>query len=280
VSDSTDYVRFIILSGPRTGSHMLAQALNSSPHIVCFREVFNFLQNFIQFEVEGYDNFDPADLSLRQDDPVRFLDERIFGRHPDPTRAAGFKLHYGQTMGYPGLLERLVEDEGIRVIHLRRRNLLRMLVSLRLAERTGVFLVDSKPTVTPATVSKAIRHPAKAVGSLRRRLRQLTSSPQTARPRVRIPPEELFDFIVRTRIRSGNWDELFHAHPKMEVFYEDLLDRREEVFDEAQPFLGVDAEPLTVTMRKQNPEPLRELVENFDELYDAFKHAPEAAYFD
>ena len=42
----------------------------------------------------------------------------------------------------------------------------------------------------------------------------------------------------------------------------------------------MEAAPLTVSLRKQNPEPLRELVENFDELYDAFKHAPEAAYFE
>jgi hypothetical protein len=280
VSDSTDYVRFIILSGARTGSHMLAQALDSSPRIVCFREVFNFVQDFIQFDVEGYDNFDARDISLRSENPIRFLEERIFCSYPGQIRAVGFKLHYGQSWGFPGLLERLTEDKGIRVIHLRRRNLLRMLVSLKLAQATGVFLVDSRPILTPATVSKAIRHPAKAVVRLRRRLRQLTASPQTSRPRVRVPPEELFDFIVRTRIRSANWDDLFRAHPKMEVFYEDLLDRREAVFAEAQPFLGVEAVPLTVSLRRQNPEPLRELVENFDELYDAFKHAPEAAYFD
>ena len=78
----------------------------------------------------------------------------------------------------------------------------------------------------------------------------------------------------------GNWDDLFRAHPKLEVFYEDLLDRREAVCGEAQAFLDVEAAPLTVSLRKQNPEPPRELIENFDELYAAFKHAPEVAYFE
>jgi hypothetical protein len=261
---------------------MLAQALNSSPHIICFREVFNFVHDFVQFDVEGYDNFNARDMALRSQDPIRFLEERVFGRHPDRVGvgAVGFKLHYGQSWGFPGLLERLTGDTAIRVIHLRRRNLLRMLVSLKLARATGVFMEDSRRKITPGNLWTAVRHPGKAAVRLRRRLRPPEAARKGSRPRVAVAPEELFDFIVRTRIRSGNWDELFHAHPKLEVFYEDLLDRREAVFAEAQPFLGVEAAPLTVSLRKQNPEPLRELVENFDELYDAFKHAPEAAYFD
>jgi hypothetical protein len=63
------------------------------------------------------------------------------------------------------------------------------------------------------------------------------------------------------------------------VFYEDLVDRREDVLREVQSFLGIEPRPLTVTLRKQNPEPLRELVENYDELYAAFKDTPEAALF-
>ncbi len=37
---------------------------------------------------------------------------------------------------------------------------------------------------------------------------------------------------------------------------------------------------LTVRLRRQNPEPLRELIENYDELYAAFKDSPHAAFFD
>ncbi len=96
---SGDYVPFIILSDARTGSTMLAQALNSSPHITCFREVFNFLHDFIQSDVEGYDNFSETDLLLRRRDPVRFLDERIFGHYPEGVRAVGLKFHYGQFWG-------------------------------------------------------------------------------------------------------------------------------------------------------------------------------------
>lgn len=278
--NSTDYVRFIILSGPRTGSHMLAQALNSSPRITCFREVFNFLQDFIQFEVEGYDNFSAQDLALRSEDPIRFLEERIFSHHPEEIGAVGFKLHYGQSLGFPSLLERLVEDKEVRVLHLRRQNLLRMLVSLKLAETTGVFLEDTRRKATFANLLRGIRHPLKAAARLRRRLRPPVVSQKEARPRVTVSPEELFNFIVRTRIRATNYGDLFNEHPKLTVLYEDMLDRRDHVFSEAQSFLGIEPEPLTVTLRRQNPEPLRELIENYDELYEAFKDTPQAALFD
>jgi hypothetical protein len=256
---------------------MLAQALNSSPEITCFREVFNFLQNFVQFEVKGYDNYRAEDLSLRTQDPIRFLEERIFCPYPEDVRAVGFKLHYGQLLGFEGLTERLAEDREIRVLHLRRRNLLRMFVSLKLAEATGVFLEDTRPKATTVNPLAAARHPLKAASRLRRRLRPPRATGKARRARVTVKAEELFEFIVKTRMRAAKHDELFREHRNLPVFYEDLLDRRDEVFGEAQSFLGIEPGPLTVTLRKQNPEPLWELIENYDELYEAYKDTPEAA---
>jgi hypothetical protein len=259
---------------------MLAQALNSSPEITCFREVFNFLQNFVQFEVKGYDNYRAEDLSLRTQDPIRFLEERIFCPYPEDVRAVGFKLHYGQLLGFEGLAERLTEDREIHVLHLRRRNLLRMFVSLKLAEATGVFLEDTRPKATTVNPLAAARHPLKAASRLRRRLRPPRATGKAARARVTVKADELFEFIVKTRMRAVNHEELFREHRNLPVFYEDLLDRRDEVFREAQSFLGVEPGPLTVTLRKQNPEPLRELIENYDELYEAYEDTPEAALFE
>jgi len=278
--DSTNYVRFIILSGPRTGSHMLAQALNSSPRITCFGEVFNPMRDFIQFNVEGYDNFSARDLSLRERDPIRFLEERIFCPHPGEVCAVGFKLHYGQFGAFPGLLQRLVEDKGIRVLHLGRQNLLRMLVSLKVARATGVFLEDTRRKLTLANLLTATRHPFKAAARLRRRLRPPVASQKAAPPRVTVSVEELYKFIVGTRLIAANHDDAFREHPKLAVLYEDIVDHQDDVFGRAQSFLGIEPELLTVSLRRQNPEPVRELIENYDELYRAFKDGPEAALFD
>ncbi len=276
---ATDYVRFIILSGARTGSHMLAEALNSSPHITCFREVFNGRLDFIQFGVEGYDDFSSRDMAQRRADPVRFLHERIFCRQPEERRAVGFKYHYNHVWGFAGVIDELVADKGLRVLHLQRRNLLRMLLSLKLAEKTGVWL-EAETKATRANLLKALRHPLKAAGRVRRNLRRPVRPKDRFGPLVKISPEELLEFSVKTHMTARHFDDLFGEHQVLPLLYEDLLERRDDAFAEAQAFLGVQPTPLVTTTRRQNPEPLRDLIENYDELRDVLKDTPAAPFLD
>ena len=44
--------------------------------------------------------------------------------------------------------------------------------------------------------------------------------------------------------------------------------------------LGVEPEPLTVNLVKQNPEPLPELLSNYDELFEAYRYSKHAWMFD
>ena len=278
---STDYTRFIIVSGPRTGSHMLAQALNSSRDIVCFREVFNYLFDFVQFEVDGYDNSSARDLALREEHPLRFLDERIFGRHPEEIRAVGFKYHYEQGWAYRGLRERLVEDTDIRVVHLQRRNLLRMLVSGEIAAATGVWFVEPRTDLTLNGVLTRIwaRLPNAVKMPLRAARRRLLNAPKRSQKSLTIAPEELRSFIMRTKLTADHFDKIFDQHPQLTVFYEDIVDHRDRVHGEVQEFIGVKPRRLTVTMRQQNPEPLRELLSNYDELFEAYRDSRHAWMF-
>ena len=284
------YTRFIILSDARTGSHMLAQALNSSRNIVCFREVFNETLDFIQYGVEGYDNFSTEDKALRQEEPLRFLDERIFCRYPDKIKAVGFKYHYGHVFGFPGVVERLAEDTGLRVLHLRRRNKLRMLASLRIAEQTGIWMREgqpepvrvSAPAAAWATVLDGLRLPVRAVRKTLRLLGLMAPHelPEEG-PRVQatISLEELVHFNIAAHMTADHFDELFQDHPKMELYYEDILDDRERAYSQVQAFLGVEPRPLFDTTYRQNPQPLRELVANYDELYEAVKSGPHPDYY-
>jgi hypothetical protein len=63
------------------------------------------------------------------------------------------------------------------------------------------------------------------------------------------------------------------------VFYEDLV-ARPELFDDVQSFLGIDHAPLPVASRRQNPEPLRDLLSNYDELRAAFVGTEYAGFFE
>ena len=64
------------------------------------------------------------------------------------------------------------------------------------------------------------------------------------------------------------------------LFYEDLVEQRDETFRQAQEFLGVEPGPLTVSLVKQNPEPLPELLENYDELLAEYRYSKHAWMFD
>jgi hypothetical protein len=284
---STDYARFIIVSAARTGSHMLAAALNSSPNILCFREVLNDTLDFIQYGVEGYDDFSAEDMALRRDDPLRFLDERIFCQHPKEIRAVGFKFHYGHVYCFPGTVERMAADKELRVLHLRRWNMLQALVSLKFAEKTGIWLREEPPeptqdsvlTATRAGALKALRLPLRASRKVMRLLRPPKPPDDNPPVRVTISAEELTLFSIRTDMNATRFDELLGDHPKLTLFYEDILAQREHAYTEVQQFLGIEPQPLSDVTHRQRPEPLRALLENYDELYEAMRSRPYADYY-
>lgn len=281
--EATTYVRFIILTYARTGSTMFAASLNSSPNIICFRELFNPIMDGIGFHVDGYDNSSAEDRALRDRDFKRFLQARIFCEHPREIRAVGLKMPYVHFRWFPGLLEWLVEHTEIRIVHLKRRNLLRMLVSLRIAQKTGGWAEDRKATLAsklrPANALRAARHPLRAANRLRAFLFPKEPAWKALRAPVTLSEGECRGFFAEIERDSAHYGRLFREHPQLTLFYEDLFKDRKRAFNQAQSFLGLKPRGLSITTRRQNPEPLRELIANHDELYGAFSDTPEAAFF-
>ena len=290
---SGGYVRFIILSAARTGSNLLASSLNSSPEIVCFREIFKVREkHVVDYNVAGYDRFNGEDLALRSDDFKAFLRERIFCSHPVDVHAVGFKMPYNHFWGYEGLLPWLADDEELRVVHLQRRNILRMLLSLRVAEQTGVYLRPAPPSLRRRVIStlksrarRALRRPPAEVDGRREDAGIPMSEPATAstakaREPVSISPEELVEFIVKTELAVDHFEGKFSGHPMRTVYYEDMLESRKKTLTSVQSFLDVKPERLAERTQRQNPEPLAKLIENFDELRAAFRPSEHAWMFE
>jgi hypothetical protein len=143
--------RFFVLGDARTGSNMLTQALNTNPAIRCFRKVFHFMHDYVDYGIDGFDPNVPADVEFRNNDPVRFLNERLYAGAPPGVQAVGFKYLYGHFWGFDALTDYLSEEHEIRVIHLTRRNMLRSLVSLHIAESSGRWLEDWGVAPRPST---------------------------------------------------------------------------------------------------------------------------------
>ena len=275
------YVRFVVLSGARTGSTMLAHALNSHPQAMCFGELFNYtVKGAIDYIVDGYDKTDAEGLALRERDPVAFLRQRIFCHHPEQVRAVGLKYHYLHYHGFPGALDALIEAEDVRVLHLKRRNLLRMFLSLQMAYQTGVWKRD-KPGrwLTSRNAGWALRHPLSAAGRLRARLGpdQPSAAPS---PSVTISEQELRTFMHETELSIGHYDKLFAAHPRRDIFFEEIEADPQRAFDEALAFLDLPPRRLQIALERQHPEPLRKLIENYDELSHRFRDSSHAWMFE
>jgi hypothetical protein len=263
---------------------MLAASLNAHPEIICFLEIFNYAIDFIGFGVPGYDGKDADDHALRDRDRKAFLLQRIFGDHPEAIRAVGFKLHYEQIWQVPDVLEWLVAQNDLRVVHLKRRNLLRSRVSQRIAEMTQFF---GEPIPRPLTdlltstkALKALRHPARAAKALRNALAPKLPRPQAQREPITVSADECKFYFAWVEENAAQYGSAFGDHPVLTISYEDLLADREAVLHELQMFLGLRPRPLPVATRQQNPEPLEELIANYDELRSAFKDTKYAEFFD
>jgi hypothetical protein len=277
---SSSYTRFVVLTHPRTGSTLLSRALNSHPRITCFGEVFNWVLTHVDFTVEGYDESNADDLNLRNKDPVAFLQERIFCQPPGMSSAVGFKLHYSHCSppwGFPALLDHLVQDKEVRILHLQRRNMLKSLASEKIATITGRYM-HARAAARLRNIPKAFIHPVTALKKARAIIAQNVLSRQRPR-RVTLSVEECKAYFEETELTVKQHDELFGEHDRLSLFYEEILSARDDTFARAQSFLGVEPLVLAVALTKQSPDDLRTILENYDELREAFADTDYGEFF-
>ena len=277
---SSSYTRFVVLTHPRTGSTLLSRALNSHPRITCFGEVFNWVLTHVDFTVEGYDESNADDLNLRNKDPVAFLQERIFCQPPGMSSAVGFKLHYSHCSppwGFPALLDHLVQDKEVRILHLQRRNMLKSLASEKIATITGRYM-HARAAARLRNIPKAFIHPVTALKKARAIIAQNVLSRQRPR-RVTLSVEECKAYFEETELTVKQHDELFGEHDRLSLFYEEILSARDDTFARAQSFLGVEPLVLAVALTKQSPDDLRTILENYDELREAFAGTEYSEFF-
>ena len=86
-------------------------------------------------------------------------------------------------------------------------------------------------------------------------------------------------FIVLGDARTGSNMLCDALNSHAEIGVSDLVSSPKPLAD-IQRFLGVRPTPLTVALRRQNPQPLSELISNFDELRAAFASTPQRAFFE
>ena len=214
---SSDYQPFLILTRSRTGSTFLSTNLDSHPEIWCGGEKLNFLRGR---------NLDAV---------VR----HIYVKHPAYVKAVGFKIFYYHPNDTEDsrVWELLNEVPNLKVIHLRRRNVIRTLVSRKIAEQTGSYKAN------------------------------VTDSDGT--DRVRFTYDELKLGIEDTLQMESVGIERFYDKECMEITYEELVSSS-EAKNRIQDFLGVSTHWLTTPLKKQNRGALSDLILDYTELKERF----------
>lgn len=229
---------------------MLRHLLNSHPEIRCHGEVMaaTGLASFVASE-DDLEETRRLRERLSSEEPRRFLEEFVFAANG--ARAVGFKVKYEELVREPffWLLDWLRSHPEVRVVRMRRENALKRYISQVLSTKVyGVYNI-------------------------------VREEERPAPRRIRLTPEECLADFRQLEDREALFGEYFRGHSAVSTTYESLLADREGTLRDVVGFLGLDAAPLATPTLKLNPDDLRDLIENLDELAIAFRDTPYARYF-
>ena len=241
----TGYTRFLCVGYARSGSTLLMRSLNNHSRIVGYGEIVKNVDRYPQH----YHEFESSQ-ALFERDPARFLQTKVFRAYPPNVAAVGFKIFYHHaprdTAWGRAVWEYLLDQPDLRVLHLKRRNWLKMLVSEKQAGETEEWIKYSDGQEAPA---------------------------------VHLPPDEAAAFFARVAAWEAEYDALFAGHPGCEVVYEQLTRDYGAVMRGIQSFLGVDYEDVDPGTVKRPSRSLASQIENYAELKARFLGSPWESFF-
>lgn len=242
------YTRYIILGRGRSGTNFLRTSLNSHSQIVAFGELF-MGQNNINWGVRGYRK-SKSMLTLIQNDPIKFLEKKVFRKYPKQTSAVGFKIFYdhAQDEDWKLIWTHLKKQKDLKVIHLRRKNILKIVLS-----------------------TERVRQGSKAIN--------MTGAQESKSPVV-LDYDECLRAFKNIPNQKKEYDLLFKDHHKIDVVYEKLTKNYEEQMKRIQEFLGVDYEIVKPATYKQTRLPLSQAIANYSELKEKFTGTPWEEFFE
>lgn len=241
------YTRFIVLGRSRVGSNFLRGLLNSHSQITVFGELFQNKEE-IGWAMPGYRQSNRL-LKLFREEPVRFLESKVFRPFPKEVGAVGFKLFYyhAQDEVWRPLWDYLREETSIKVIHIRRENILKTHLSKQQADMTDVW-VD-------------------------------TGGERKSRPGVSLSYESCLEAFAQTRAWEQEVARHFAGHDRIEVIYETLAADYASEMARVQAFLGIQAEALAPETYKQPRKPLSQAILNYAELKERFAGTEWSSFF-
>ena len=220
------FKRFIVLSRSRTGSNLLISLLNSHPNIHAEGEIFSKLSGRNYRKVLG----------------------KAFAKQPNYINAKGFKIFYYHPLDDSScdIWDELQSMEDLHIIHLKRRNILRTLLSRKIAGSQDVWSVSSHRKYSDLCKEHVL---------------------------VSFTVDELNKGFKQTREWEAVGNEMFRNHPL-------LPNDKTNTFRKVALFLGVEFVQPKTELIKQNTKSMRETITNYDELKSAFSQTEWGLFFE
>jgi len=239
---------FVVLTTQRSGSSWLVDLLNDHPAVAAYAEMFRVTDTTVpDYGATDVPRFE-ATVSRDNGSTSKALARRRYAylrglerAHPG-AQAVGFKLMYDQTRDHPGLLSLLVARRA-RFIHLVRRDLLGAILSFDRAEQRGTWRYHKGDAIPGARVRAD-------TSDLLRRLDEREREIERFRRLLRRLPARV-----------------------IEVTYEDLSERHDEVLRRILRLLGVTPSTIELTSSLVPSAPPRssEVLENPDDVRAALR---------
>lgn len=174
----------------------------------------------------------------------------IFRKESRNIKAVGFKLFYEHLTNDEW--EKFLSHTYLRIIHLTRGNRLRTIVSLDIAFKTDQW------SLSP-----------------------IDKDNQLIEKRILLDTSKLIDRLEQIQYYEAFIRDRFKDMRILEVVYERLTTELGETFQYIGEYLGIDDIDISmISLAKQNPESLEELVVNYDEVYELLKNTRYAPYLD
>lgn len=177
----------------------------------------------------------------------------IFRKRRRKLKYVGFKLFYYHALeGDQWVWSRLKRDRSITIIHLTRQNILRSLISKKIGLMTKRWTENIyNNDVIPLEDKK-----------------------------VYIAAKECRNYFEEMTANQERTNKIFANHSLVHVSYEELAGNTREVIDNLYNRLGVKPYRKDSQLKKQNPESIKELVLNFEELKNEFKDSKWKSFFE
>ncbi len=225
--------KFVLLASMRTGSNLLNSYLNQYQGLVCYGEAFNPAFVGLEHQYLAKFGYTRTDVARRDADPQGFLD-LISGVEAD---AVGFHMFPGHNAD---LLEILLQDRSVSKLCLR-RSIVHSFVSLQSARKTDVWRTTN-------------RDHNRLLPLQERRIVFVPEEFEKYRRKI----DRFWHRVLTTLADTGQ--------EHFPLWYRELSSVA--TINKAVGFIGLTESrtELRDTIAKQNPEPLKDMVENWNEM--------------